>query len=263
MSSCFSIILSCLLLICITLQISADLIPKRTHLVDYNTTTKSYLFRGNLPLNQSQFVNVDYFLSQVLEPAFERDKRSPDEHFHYGSQEVYLVDISFLASILPKDHGDLKAEEAFFEQNPSNGELVHWTIIGNLINASSIKDSWREETIKHTPWDFDSLRDRIPQIHSWVHKGFSSDHKSKYAPNKPIIVLYIHCEAGVDRTGEVSGSYMMQYLQQPFLNVLKFDYTVSDRPIAIYSEYALTWYCWYLHYERGFPNDCYSWLPRN
>lgn len=55
-------------------------------------------------------------------------------------------------------------------------------------------------------------------------------------------VLYVHCEAGEDRTGEVSGAYYMQYLRWTFLDALSYDDHIEARNIQPESMHALQWY---------------------
>lgn len=48
------------------------------------------------------------------------------------------------------------------------------------------------------------------------------------------IYIHVQCEAGVDRTGEVSGSYYMRFLKWTYARSLAFDYAVEPRPIGIW-----------------------------
>jgi protein-tyrosine phosphatase len=90
----------------------------------------------------------------------------------------------------------------------------------------------------------DQLPWRIPEIHSWVH-GDSSANRTQ-----PTIIFF-HCEAGSDRTGEVAGSYAMHFLNQTFEEVYNWDTEVAGRKIEVWSENALLYYCWFLTYELG------------
>lgn len=65
-------------------------------------------------------------------------------------------------------------------------------------------------------------------------------------------VIYIHCEAGVDRTGELSGSYNMQYFNQTYQQVLAFDDGVEPRKISSGAENGLQWYALYVQYALGY-----------
>jgi protein-tyrosine phosphatase len=44
-------------------------------------------------------------------------------------------------------------------------------------------------------------------------------------------LIYSHCEAGTDRTGEVSGAYYMRYLNMSFSEALYKDNHVQNRPM--------------------------------
>lgn len=47
--------------------------------------------------------------------------------------------------------------------------------------------------------------------------------------SKPPTVIYTHCEAGTDRTGEVSGAYYLRYLNMSFTDALYKDNHVQHR----------------------------------
>jgi len=45
------------------------------------------------------------------------------------------------------------------------------------------------------------------------------------------VVIYFHCTAGTDRTGEFAGSYYMKYLHYSFNKTMQTNYEVSNRKI--------------------------------
>jgi hypothetical protein len=52
-------------------------------------------------------------------------------------------------------------------------------------------------------------------------------------------VIYMHCEAGTDRTGEVSGAYYLKWLNMTFPEALHVDNTIQNRNMSKYSLYGL------------------------
>jgi len=161
--------------------------------------------------------------------------------------------VSFMNSLTEKS--EIHREETFFKENPQLGGFLHWGILGAFYNACKVEETLRKElalNIRH--WDIDHLINRTHAVYEMVHSPSPFN-------GKPL-VIYVHCMAGTDRTGEFSGSYYMRYLNWTFLQTLKFDYTVSNRPITSFSEYAMNWVCWYFYYTRGTPADCRASLPR-
>jgi len=55
-------------------------------------------------------------------------------------------------------------------------------------------------------------------------------------------IIYIHCQAGIDRTGELSGAYMLTYLSKSLEDVTKISNDIAGGEISKYSLNALKWY---------------------
>lgn len=70
------------------------------------------------------------------------------------------------------------------------------------------------------------------------------------------LVIYYHCEAGSDRTGEFSASYYMQWKNITLEQAIAIDEEVAGREIASLSLWASEWYCWYLKEALGYPLTC-------
>jgi hypothetical protein len=224
-------------LLLIASTVSAVLSYNRVQLVDFNTTTNQFLFRGNYPYDKSE-KEFDYptLISYIKKRAFEEHITLP--------QEFKFVDITFLHSI--GNYFEYHLEKNFFDKNPQLGSIVHWTIIGHPINASSLSESVRKTMVKAV-WDWnyeDQLIERSDALYKFVHTKNNAT------------VYYMHCNAGVDRTGEVSGSYLMRYKKWSYIDTLKYDYEIGGRPLRMLSQNAMNWYCWWLHYTFGLPSDC-------
>jgi protein-tyrosine phosphatase len=72
---------------------------------------------------------------------------------------------------------------------------------------------------------------------------------------------YVHCEHGMDRTGQVLMSYEMRYLGRSWKQVLTYSNAVGARPVQPENRCAAQWYCFYLYYVEKMPLlDC-AWSP--
>ena len=224
-------------------------------LIDQNSALQRYLFRGNTPVESKKFA-WDKLRSVLAQTA-------KQEYNITLPSQYYVVDVS----LLNFTEEDLTIEEKFFKENPQLGHLVHWTIVGMLINGTDLPDWLRKEAaLYEKKWDFeDRLLERVPQLHDWLWEANSTQsfESHGYVKGTPL-VFYIHCEAGMDRTGEVSGSYYLKYLKWTYMKTLAYDYHVENnpRPIEYLSQNALNWFCWHLYYTEGYPLDCAQSLPR-
>ena len=79
---------------------------------------------------------------------------------------------------------------------------MNWPIFGDLVNPLKLAvplaaDMARELNV----WQLDRLPSRLPELRAMLQAESTG----------PAQIFYVHCEAGLDRTGEVCGSYYMQY----------------------------------------------------
>eukprot|EP00761_Pharyngomonas_kirbyi_P013676 gb/GECH01013705.1/.p1 GENE.gb/GECH01013705.1/~~gb/GECH01013705.1/.p1 ORF type:complete len:248 (+),score=63.83 gb/GECH01013705.1/:1-744(+) len=239
----FNLIVFLIFIILLRFQFSYATItfdPERVHVVDADPHTGNFIFRGNMPkTSQGQFAYDE--LMKVMK------KRAKEEVKMKLPENIYFIDVCLLNEIT--EHHDMKIEQDFFSQNPNLGTFINWVIVGDLENPQ-ISPSWLRKVQAETiaEWQIDRLHSRVPQLHEWMTQ-------KKRADGRPV-VMYVHCEAGTDRTGEVSGAYYMQYQGWNYTATIEYDDSIHHRPIRALSRHAIDWYCWYLYYTTGNPQDC-------
>jgi protein-tyrosine phosphatase len=142
---------------------------------------------------------------------------------------------------------DTNIEKQFFKQNPNLGSFYHYPIVGDLLAPDSVSSSIRKSMASSLPkWQVDNLPKAMDTLHQLLNTQYE-------VPT----VIYIHCEAGMDRTGEVSGSYYMRYLNWPFQYALSYDNTcIENRNISNFSRNSFQWYCYYLQISQHQNQDC-------
>ncbi len=99
----------------------------------------------------------------------------------------------------------------------------------------------------------DWSHDKLPDLMQWLHDSLTQKYQNS--------AIYIHCEAGEDRTGEVSGSYYMKHLGWSFEKALEVDNSNENRDIRCASAKALMWYCFNLQVNG--VNTTGSCIPQN
>ena len=161
--------------------------------------------------------------------------------------ELYIIDLNLL-NWETEEH-DIRLERDYFEKHPEDGRFINWEIFGDIVNPMDVPEKLRKSmALDLRKWQHDKEVSRIPELHDWI--------STKNAQTNRTVAYYIHCEAGKDRTGEISGSYEMQYMNWTYEQSVTVDYKIAGRPIRELSLHALNWYCWFLSYSRGFPMDC-------
>jgi len=223
---------------------TAEFDPDRVSLVD--TDGANLFFRGPVPIINGSFA-LSALKNRLAEVAANSSIELP---LHYS-----LVDISFLDTIKPSEAADLKAEQAFWaSQQPSAGgqagRLIHWPIIGSPINPDSYPKAVMVPMAKH----FDTLGlDKVPDKMAAARALLEQQPNSS---NPLPTVIYWHCEAGVDRTGEMSGCYAMMHKNRTYNQAFAFNTAVEGREMAKPSIHGMEWCCEWLRYGLGVERGC-------
>eukprot|EP01104_Vermistella_antarctica_P006120 TRINITY_DN16858_c0_g1_i1.p1 TRINITY_DN16858_c0_g1~~TRINITY_DN16858_c0_g1_i1.p1 ORF type:complete len:282 (-),score=57.91 TRINITY_DN16858_c0_g1_i1:116-934(-) len=211
-------------------RIEGTFTPDRMRLIDSRNSSQgvtNFMFRGDDPLNANHTFDRAGLSKQMAIVAANASLSFPEEY--------YLVCVSFLSVELP----DVLAEKEYFRENPNNGTLVSWPILGTEINPLLVDEKLRMKMAAALPnWEIDQLANKTAQLLIMLQQD---------GPRGLPLVLYLHCEAGMDRTGEVSGSYYVRNLGWDFQTALAYDNNIeSTRNIKIASQNAFQWYCLYL-----------------
>ncbi|XP_003387824.1 PREDICTED: uncharacterized protein LOC100638265 [Amphimedon queenslandica] len=223
-----SLFVAALLLKCC---ISEDYHPQRTLLIDYypkSSSPTNFLFRGNMPV-----INNTFAYKEIMETMSEIVVK---KNFTFP-QNPLLVVVSYLN---PFEYSDLKIEKDFFKDNPQNGSFYNRVIVGTPFPPPQNDTKLLKDIVKER---VDLSVDQLPNLASFLHTQLKQQ-----GP----VVIYSHCEAGTDRTGEVSGAYYLTYLNMTFTEALAIDNHVQSRDMETVSRNGLQWYCFYLLFVKGY-----------
>ena len=202
--------------------------PSRVHLVDADGS--NLLFRGNMPTVNHSFAYST--LTNLLKQRTEAKGLIFPSNFS-------LVVVSFNNDF---DGQDFKAEKAFWKQHtPELGRLINWPLgLAGIVPPKDVPSHEREKMANGSVWKIDKVPQRVVALRQLL--------TTKAA--RPT-VIYVHCTAGCDRTGEVVGSYRLKF--HPMINVTQMyalDVAECGRPPNYWSTMALEWFCIYMQ-ENG------------
>jgi hypothetical protein len=191
------------------------------------------LYRGGSPeVPESDYNDTAPFNWTALTKAM--DKASPLPPVF----RVLMVNLESLQyDNRSKDGGHVVRELEFFEKNPSKGSLVFWRIVGADTPYAPRLDASRMWLSKHFDmWDSDQLSVRIGMLHSYLRTNYSIP-----------TMIYIHCDCGCDRTGQVSGAYVLKYLGWTWKDTVAYNNAVEPVPyvppcMQCPNYWALTWF---------------------
>jgi len=222
----------------------------RVHLIDAFPRDRptNFLFRSNNPVNQSSdsaIFDLAYVTGVLRSRAqAECGVTLPDTF------TVYDLDLEN-----PTDPGYF-AETSFWKQHPSFGALGTpqlpgvWTTLGSLIRPSHVSASKRDHYVREGSWAIgghgDHLEARLNATYALLRDVGSSPK-----------VIFAHCNAGCDRTGEFIGAYGMTFLGYNVTTAYGEACRQCGRCPNYYATSALGWWCLTLAARgAGHLGDC-------
>jgi hypothetical protein len=214
----------------------------------------NFLFRGGLPLaGHPPAFNYKGLKQAIINAGNRAGVKVPSS--------FYIIDVNFLNIENPRDARRIFVEQKFFQTRPALGRIQVWGINGTHLNAKDPSLAASREYLARNldSWLSDKLASRVETLREWLEGSAPVFHGKKKLP----IVIYIHCVAGCDRTGEFSGAYYLRYLNKSWeeMNALNRSMCRHNRPFGCKNYRAVQWYCLWLNLERGFSLNWWKQFP--
>lgn len=194
----------------------------------------NYVFRGNNPLVTKDGKTVFAYdeLTSHFNDLLQKEGEKPLDDY-------YLIDVSLLDF---DQYFVIKKEEKFFSKNPAQGELVSFS----TLSPSLLIGQFKNFTIASNSVDNYNLwiSDTLKKIHDLASKQ----------TNKPV-VIYIHCDAGRDRTTLIIGGYRLLFNNMPLQKIRILDLKEVQRSSVFSYNQAIRSYCTYVKKTYDKPND--------
>lgn len=192
--------------------------PVRMRLVDRKG--KAFLMRGKIPLYRDP---LGFAYPELMEKAKEligEGKEAP-----IGTPRLIVVSLlnHFTENV------QIRVEREFFARNPAKGRFINIPLFGAPIGP------------EHFPKEIDDAIDdyMVDDLPEYVMRLKALLNENKEIPT----VIYVHCQAGKDRTGELIGAYMMQEMGVSLERFLEINQgIVNNREISVFSENQLRWF---------------------
>jgi protein tyrosine phosphatase len=196
----------------------------------------NYLFRSGSPLTSDlKNFDIDNITCAMKEQLIQYNM-SLIEPF-------YLIDISLLTQLKNSDKFCLKIEYDFFRNNSRKGIVINYPIFGEPTPPYHMRNCTHRNILATTinQWTNDKLPSLILYIRTILEMKMMT----------PLVIL-VHCMEGVDRTGEVIGSYQLRYLNTTVCNIIQQDTFINNNSIAPKRDNynALLWYQLYLSLQN-------------
>jgi len=162
----------------------------------------------------------------------------------------YLVDINLVHA----HEAALAAEIAFFNEHPSEGQLIWWDTNGTDVCCFDVTDPDKFAQMVATldEWISDEPISRVDTLRSWLE----TPKLPKRSPTGVPYVFYVHCDGGCDRTGELIGTYRLRYMGWSWLRMWNEqpcnDSEGHPRPMGCNNYRTVQWYAFWLKQQLGF-----------
>ena len=167
----------------------------RVHLVDSypRDLPHNFLFRGNTPVNSE----TDHFDEPGLRAAITEAALRDCGVTVPPNFKIIMLDLQN-----PSDPNYLTGI-SHWETRPNNGSVVQWLTTGSIVQPQHSHE--RATRVESGDWAMrghaDYLAPRLAATRQYLMN----------VADRPT-VLYVHCQAGCDRTGQFIGAYAMTYL---------------------------------------------------
>ncbi|WP_422462632.1 hypothetical protein [Endozoicomonas sp. ALB115] len=202
--------------------------PRKLRLIDYNPVSGNYLFRGNMPVIKGRF---------AYQKLIDTMNRRSIEQLHTPLPEnIYIYDFSLISKL--GERHLLKQEQMFAQINPDLMQLIHHPVYGAASNPDYYPTSVLHIMLK-LPFIGDVYK-LVDKLNKLLNQEYS----------RPA-AIFVHCQAGSDRTGMVIGTYQMQFLGKSYLEVIEEAEEIAGRPLRSLQKRALKWIAYYLRDSKG------------
>jgi len=202
----------------------------------------NFLFRGGETLLSNVF---DY---AGLKAAIAQAPNLPPRPL---PDQYYLVVINLLHS---NEVANIEAGVTFFGDVPNpdgfgqvpnpRGQFHLWDTNGTSDCYFSMDPQKREERVEVLEeWLPDPLIWRVATIRRWLEHGGQS--LPTPPPNNYPLVIYVHCDGGCDRTGEMIGAYRLRYMAYSWMEMWREQ--PCGRPMGCNNYRAVQWYAFWLN----------------
>lgn len=194
--------------------------PQMIEMVDQKKGVN--FFRGNLPQYDKQFLYQD-LIKHITESLVSKG--------HVPGKSYKLHTICLMNFLAEKE--ELDVEQEWFKAHRSAGDLYVHPIVGSHINPIDFAKEKRSKILNHQ--DVDGLKSLMQYIKTLMDAKDNTDS-----------IIYLHCKAGIDRTGEVVACYLMQFKGYSYKQALEHNKQFAKREMPRPFRNAVRWYAFYL-----------------
>ena len=194
--------------------------PDRIRFIDQ--VGDNLLYRGNVPIIEQRFALAD-LVSSMLSRTSRKSPLNPEaKALTTLPDRYYLVDFSLLNNFGAEGAAS-RIEAQYFVDNPT-GELIHYQLYKRLFKGIVLRDVGR----------------RYDEVVTDLRQQLLSTSDSPR-------IIYLHCKAGLDRTGSITAGYAMKYLGYSYKDAMAINLNQGlSRAPDYYSSLGIKHYARYL-----------------
>jgi|APAra7269096714_1048519.scaffolds.fasta_scaffold10404_5 hypothetical protein len=196
---------------------SQQLDPRMVRLVARGVDTPHLLMRGNAPIDGDRF-EYDALIDALRQAAGDA-----------WPARFRIVDVSLMNEIAEATAVD--AERRYWAAHPGRGRFIHHPLFGALSDPADYPAFLR---LMIERWSgLDRMGDLLRQLQALLQTPTGDGIAN---------VVFVHCRAGRDRTGQAIASYGMRYLGRSYREAIADAEQVAGRALVRFSRYGIAWY---------------------
>lgn len=212
---------------------SKELNQQRIALVD--NVNGNYIFRGNSPLVLKDGEMV--FANQELKLYFNNILQQKQQKL---LNDYYLIDVN----LMDLDHYySMKKEREFFTKNPQYGQVFEISTLSAWLLLTGL-------------FDFEFSSEKVSNHYNfWITNTLNFIHDEAQKQSDKPVVVYVHCNAGRDRTGLITASYRMLFQDFSLSKTKEYDVKEVGRSSEFPYDRVTQSYCHYVQKKFNKSQD--------
>lgn len=244
-----SLLLSVILVSCSSIYNKFDskiqtLKEERVHLVDHHNG--NFLVRGNMPFTIGSDGKKEYDHYDLVKYSLSSIKKEGIKTKDWN--DYYVIDVMLTNRVNPVEEIAFEKTKKFYKQNSELGKVEMFSVLNpndlipdNLLSYSDIQVVEKFSKKKFSTKFNERMLKRVRETKKLLRDG---------KINGKNVIIYVHCMAGCDRTGEFVSAYNLVNNDMKYKEAIELNTKQCTRKPNKYSMRGSKSFCYFYKYNK-------------